>query len=482
MKTAPQKQYADSMPLRGDDPHPTPTPGAIMLDRETGLDFANKDHQPTLERHLIGACLADTIAFDEAAEVVDAGDFVLEEHAIIFREMHKMRSQGRQISAADLFEHLVRTHRTDLHCFGGNASWWLYQTCELEPIGTRARYYAIHIREAATFRRLRGVASEITGFAYKPFGPASEVLGRAESMLFDLTNSAGPKKDSLLAAGPMMASALQRIDDRAANGGRLMGIPSGFMLLDNLLAGFRPGQMVVIGARPSIGKTALALNIAGNVAANGHGVLFFSLEMPQVEIADRLLVIGSGVSMHKINSGTGLEQDELQRLIVTASPEGIGGCDLFVDDNSAHTGDSMLQVSRRACRKFGISMIVVDYLQLIQAENTRVNRNEQVGTLARKAKHMALELKLPVLCLAQLNRELEARGGEPKLSDLRDSGEIEQHADAVILLHQLPNQDNNMKNWNIDAIVAKNRNGPKGTANLEYLRSAFKFKDRPLGF
>lgn len=480
--TAALQLYVPSVPLVGDDPHPTPTPGAVMLDRETGLDFANKEHLPTLERHLIGACLQDSICFDEAAEIVEPDDFQLEEHAEIFRECGRLRSQGRQISTADLFEHLVRIGRANMQCFGGNASWWLHETGELEPTGSRARYYAIHIREAATFRRLRGFAHEVMGYAYKPFAPASDVLGQAEAMLFDLSNSAGPKKDTLATSAAMLQSALTRIDDRAAAGAKMIGLTSGYKELDHHLAGFRPGQMVVIGARPSVGKTALALNIASNVAMTGEPVLFFSLEMPQVEIADRLLAMGSGVSMHKINSGAGLDPDEFQKLMLAASSKGIGGCDLFVDDNSNQSGDSMLQVSRRAVRKFGISLIVVDYLQLMRPENARQNRNEQVGALARKVKHIARELKVPVICLAQLNREVETRSGEPKLSDLRDSGEIEQHADAVVLLHRHPNQPDTQPGWNIDALIAKNRNGPIGKAPLLYMRSVLKFENRAHGY
>lgn len=461
---------------------PVPAPGAVILDVETGLDFANKDHLPILERHLIGACLQESICFDEAAEIVDAGDFAMDEHAEIFKECGRLRSQGRQISTADVFEHLVRIGRADLQCFDGNAAWWLRQTADLEPTGSRARYYAIHIREAATFRRLRGFAHEVMGYAYKPFAPAADILGQAESKLFELSNAAGPKKDTVVRSGPMLQSALSRIDDRAAAGGRMLGLASGYAELDHHLAGFRPGQMVVVGARPSVGKTALALNIASNVAITGAPTLFFSLEMPQCEIADRLLAMGSGVSMHKINSGAGLDSDEIQKLTVAASEGGIGGCDLFVDDNSAHSGDSMLQVSRRSVRKFGIKLILVDYLQLMRPENPRLNRNEQVGALARKVKHIARELMVPVICLAQLNREVESRNGEPRLSDLRDSGEIEQHADGVVLLHRHPNQPENQPGWNIDAIIAKNRNGPTGRAPLVYMRSVMKFENKAPGW
>jgi len=455
---------------------------AVMPDYETGLDFANAQHLPTLERHLLGACLADSHSYDDAAEVVEPGDFTIDEHAKLFAECGRLRAEGRQVTVVDLFEHLVRIGRSNFGIFDGNAAWWLHETAELEPIGTRARYYATHIREAAVLRRLRGVAAEIMHSAYKPFGPASEVLGSAEAQLYELSVNAGPKNESLTTMAKMMQESVMRIDDRAASGGRLRGLASGFKLLDEHLAGFRPGQMIVIGARPSVGKTALALNIASNIAKRGESVLFFSLEMPQSEIADRLLSMDSGVSMHKINSGRDLTSDEAQKLVVTASSDGIGGCDLFVDDNASHTPDSMLHVARRAVRKFGIQLIVVDYLQLIRAENTKVNRNEQVGNLARRVKHVARELKVPVICLAQLNREVEVRAGEPRLSDLRDSGEIEQHADAVILLHREAGQDETKPGWNVDAIVAKNRNGPTGKVPLLYMRGVMRFENKALGW
>lgn len=448
-----------------------------MLDLETGLDFLNADHQPIIERHLLGCCFNDSFSFDEAAEIVEPSDFTMDEHSQIFNICREMRDKNRQITTADIYQYLVQMGRVNFPCFKGNASWWLHETADLEPTGSRARYYAHHIREAATFRRLRGVASEILGASFRPFGPSHDVLGYAESLLFNLSNAAGPTKETLVAAKVMLQEAIERIDQRHENGGKLVGIPSGYTKLDEHLAGFRNGQMIVIGARPSVGKTALALSIASNIALSGIGVLFFSLEMPKSEIADRLLSMQSGVALHRINS-TRFADGDIHRIAVAASPDGIGGCDFFLDDNCDQTAERMLQISRRAIRKFGIQIILVDYLQLIRPENARVNRNEQVGTLARKVKLIARQLQVPVICLAQLNREVESRNGVPRLSDLRDSGEIEQHADGVVLLHRESNPDENAATWDIDAIIAKNRNGPIGTAPLRYLRTSMKF-DNP---
>jgi len=456
--------------------HPRP-PETMLFDEETGLDFLKKEHQPILERHLIGCCLQGSFAFDEAAMIVEADDFVLPEHAEIFRICKAMREAGREITGADLFEHLVKIQRTGFVCFSGSAAGWIAETMELEPIGTRVRYYAVHVREASVFRKFRGVASEIVGYAMRPFGPALEVIGRAESLLFSLASASGPRQENLISSATMLQEALTRIDDRREAGGKMLGIASGYRDIDKLLAGFRRGQMIVVGARPSVGKTALALNIASNIAMNGEGVLLFSIEMPTVEIADRLLAMGSGVSMHKINS-THFEEGDIGRLTMAASPSGIGGCDFYVDDNCNQSGDRMMQVVRRAIRKFGIQVVVVDYLQLISPDNPRENRNAQVGQLARKMKHIARELNVPLLCLAQLNREVENRtNAEPRLSDLRDSGEIEQHADAVILLHRPQGQSDVADVWTIDAIVAKNRNGPTGRATLAYRRQLMRFEN-----
>ncbi len=244
--------------------------------------------------------------------------------------------------------------------------------------------------------------------------------------------------------------------------------------------------MIVVGARPGGCKTALGLNIALNIAATaasgGVPALFLSLEMPAVEIAGRVLAMGSGVPMHRFNRGVRLGGDELNALVAVNAPGGIGTAPLFIDDRADVTAAGVAGTLRRAVHRRGVGLAVVDYLQLLQPENPKDNRVQQVGTAARRLKHVARQTGVPIICLCQLNRQVEDRaGGKPRLSDLRESGEIEQHADAVVLLHTPPGQPDSNAVWTIDAVVAKNRNGPVSDVPLAYKRPLMRFENSAHG-
>ncbi len=442
---------------------------------------------PEVERHLLSCCLwggPNDPGIDDAAEVVTPTDFILAAHGAVFAAALERRRECGTVLPEDVADLLAKRAASDqqlaavLGDLGADLVSWLIETQRtLEPYGGHARILARLVREASLFRQLRSVAAEISRHAVMPTGPAAEVFGQCERLLFDLADtSAGA--NTLHSAADMMRAAGHRVDLRQSNGGRLGGLSCGYPDLDELLGGLRPGQMVVVGARPGGGKTAMGLNIAAKVANGGIPVMFFSLEMPEDQIADRLLSMGSGVPMSKLTKGRPLTAHETDRVFGAAGPDWIGGAGFHCDDASDQSAQRMTAVLRRAVRRHGIGLGVVDYLQLIRAENPKDNRTQQVGTAARRVKQMARECGVPVLCLCQLNREVENRaGGRPKLSDLRESGEIEQHADMVLLLHREANLSNDDPIWPVEVIVAKNRNGPIGDVPLMYKRATMTFEN-----
>lgn len=425
------------------------------------------------EKRLIGGIFRHPAIIGAVLLIVGHEDFYHDQNRRIFAALSRLSHRNAPIDLVSVSEQLRSTG--DLEAVGGPG--YLAELWEAEPTGANAEYHAKLVRECSLVRSLIHVANEILRDAYDRFEPAEDMIAAAERKVYSISETATRLGETIVSAPVLMREALQRIDDRCESGSKTIGAATGYYDLDNLLAGMRPGQMVVVGARPSVGKTAFALNIARKVALRSMPVLFFSLEMPRHEIADRLLAMGSGVSMHKINS-TAFDAGDVEKLTLAASERGIGGCDFFLDDCPSQTSDRLLQISRRAVRKFGIQAIFVDYLQLLRAANPRENRAIQVGEMARGVKNIARELNVPVMCLAQLNREVENRpGAEPRMSDLRDSGEIEQHADDVILLHRAPNQPADADVWTIDAKVEKNRNGPTGRATLAFRRQVMAFEN-----
>lgn len=463
------------------------TPDDALPRDGTDLDPRSRDNVLDLERHLLACCLradAEDCGIDDAEEIVTESDFSLAAHGVVFAAARECRRERQVVMAADVYDRLRKTAAGDqrvagvLPDLGSNLGLWLGETLEMEPTGFRARYYATYVREASLFRQLRGVAAEISRHAVMPTGPAAEVLGECERLLFDLTDAGSRKaNDGPRPLAELVGGVLQRIDDRIAAGGRMSGLPTGYTDLDQLLGGMRPGQMIVVGARPGAGKTALSLNVANHVAALGLPVTFFSLEMPYTEIVERLLSMGSGVPMHKISRGSHLSALEAERLGRAGSPRGIGGSPISIDDSPDLSAGRLASKARREVRRNGSALLVVDYLQLMRPENPRDNRTQQVGLLARRVKQVARECGVPVLLLCQLNRESENRPGKPKLSDLRESGEIEQHADAVMLLSVRADQPQDDPVWVVDVVVAKNRNGPVGDVALAYRRPVLTFEN-----
>jgi replicative DNA helicase len=427
-------------------------------------------HSIEAERRVIGACLRDPEALDAAREKIAADDFYQDAHQRIFRAICDLAADGKPVDLVLLYERLKA--RGELADVGGAA--YIGELHESTATGAGIEHYAGLVLDASLARSLIHAANETLRDAHARHAPAAELVAEAEQRLFSIGDAALLRSGSVRSASELMREATQRIDDRAARGGGIDGLETKLRDLDWLLGGLKPGQLIVVGGRPGGGKTALGLTIATNVASAGVPVFFASMEMPALEIADRMLAQGSGVGMHVMRGGR-VTDEEAGRINRAAAR--VGNLPVYVDDTPDQSAARLAAVIRREKRRRNIGLAVVDYLQLMRPENPRENRTQQVGQCARDVKRLARRCGIPVILLSQLNRGSETEGRKPRLSDLRESGEIEQHADAVVLVHIAGGQDNAQPTWAADAIVAKNRNGPIGDVLLTYQRPTARFRD-----
>ncbi len=437
----------------------------------------------SLERAVLAGCLAGAEGLDDAAAIVIEDDFTGYAHRHIFRTCVELRRQGMEPTAHGVFSALTAAGlREEL---GGNPGDFLAEILESDPTGALAGYNASLLRKASVRFALR---RDITVLAHdlETDMPVEDLLSAAERALFALrerllTGRAGPR-----AANEFMLDALQRLDDRRAGRGPV-GLNTGFQELDRVLVGLRPTELIILAARPSVGKSALAEAIAVNVAAQaiatnvagGTAVLHFSLEMGTEQIADRLLAMHSGVPMNRIARSIGLSETEVAK--IASAGQAARALPYYVEDSRRLTADQLAAIARRYVHRHQVGLIVVDYLHLLEPENPREKKYYQIGLIGRRLLQLAGECNIPVLALAQLNRDPEDRpDGKPKLSDLRDSGELEQDANVVVFLSRPPKQADEAPNaevWSIDVNVAKNRNGPTGEFTMNYRRPCLRFED-----
>ena len=322
-------------------------------------------------------------------------------------------------------------------------------------------------------RQLIFACNEILTECYDGSNDPDDVLSSAEQRIFRILDDQGDPRKILIK--DILLDAFDRINERMENDEVISGIPTGFSDLDQKLNGLQPSELVVLAARPSMGKTALVCNIAEGVAMGDQnkGVLLFSLEQSNLELAERLLCIRSQVNSHRLRAGT-LDDDE-RKLLVHASTE-LSEAPLFLDDHPGRTIAQITAVARRLQRRNGVAVVIIDYLQLIEPEDKSAPREQQIALITRRLKALAKELNVPVIALAQLNRGVEHREDKrPRLSDLRESGAIEQDADVVMFLHRAEHYNAEDRPGEADVIIAKNRNGPTDTVNLTWIKESMRF-------
>jgi replicative DNA helicase len=428
------------------------------------------------ERAVLGAVLRDNAALAEAGCLVREEDFFTDAHRKLWSGLSALVNAGTHADLVTLADELRRRGWVeDVGGYGTLADLW-----EAVPTSANVLHHARLVRDRAALRRLAVVGEEIARSAADPDDTAEALLGRAEQAVLAVAPlGAGGATAPLSEA---LDEACDRIDARCANAGQPSGVPTGLADLDRLTSGLQDGELTVLAARPSCGKTALAVSVARHAAMRlGLPTLVVSLEQRRAELAERLLCAESGLDSARLRSG--LVGPEDARLLAAARDR-LAPAPLFIDDTPAQ---GMLRVAagaRRLKHRRGLRLVVVDYLQLVDPEDRKASRNDQVGGIARRLKALARELAAPVLALCQLNREVESRpGGRPRLSDLRDSGEIEQHADTVMLLWRQaptePEQGSPVTRVGID--VAKQRNGPTGDVTVAFRRACMRFEDYAQG-
>jgi len=385
---------------------------------------------------------------------------------VLFSHLMAMNNDGKRIDATLLLARIEKSG--EIEAVGGSA--YIAEVVDSVPHSANAVYYAEIVRDKAALRALIHAGSEVIREAYESTGDPKELVGRAEEMLFAISNR---RRSSEGAIGSMdlMLHAFDRIDAVMA-GSIKSGTGTGFADLDKLTGGLHDSELTILAARPSIGKTACALNIAEHVAVKLKiPVLIFSLEMSEVELAQRFLCAVGRVDSHKLRNGF-LSQDDRRKLVEASAV--ISQSPLWTDDAPTRSCMEIASISRRFKRQKEIGLVIIDYLQLIRPDDPRDVRQEQVAKMSRRLKALARELKIPVLCLAQLNRQVDqaANSRKPRLSALRESGAIEQDADIVMFLWREWDSSKESRDINQEGIVnlsiAKQRNGPTGDVKLAW--------------
>lgn len=461
----------------------------VRFDRPRGARPAKErvsseilDRQPPYnaqaEMAVLGSILLKPDVCDEVALMLRTEDFYDDAHARLFECMLAMHDAGRKIDIALLVDELKR--KGNYEALGG--AQFLASVGEAVPTAAHVTHYAEIVRTDATSRSLINASTEILRDAYDPGNDPRELLGQAEQKIFSILDRRGSSQISSIS--DVLHEAMDRIDARLRGEHVGSGVDTGFDDLDSLMGGLHNSELIILAARPSMGKTAFAMNIAENVALHQRQpVLFVSLEMSSIELADRLLCSVAEVDSRRLRNGT-ISKEDRKRLVDTANK--ISDSPLFIDDSPNRTVTEVAAAARRIKRRQeGLGLIVIDYLQLLQPDDPRDPRQEQVAKMARRLKGLARELEVPLLCLAQLNRQAEvAKENKPRLSHLRESGAIEQDADVVMFVHReeyyLTGEERDQATGDAEIIIAKQRNGPIGDIELTWRKEFTRFGNRAI--
>ncbi len=423
-------------------------------------------HSTDAEKSVLGAMLQDSAAVSAAIEILTGEDFYTPAHKEIFDAAKQLSLTNMAVDLVTMDAELSR--RGTLPGVGGIE--YLIELTQFVPTTANVRYYIRIVSEKATLRRLILAAGDISQAAYAQEQDLQSVLGLSEKKIFDIVmqRSGG---EELQHIREVMGRTYEQMEELARLKGGISGVPSGFIGLDNLTTGFHGGELILVGARPSMGKTSFAINIAAAAARKGFKVAIFSLEMPREQIAMRMLCCDARVDMQKVRKGQ-LRDEDWVKLARTLAP--MANSDVYIDDTSGLTPSQLRSRCRRLMMDKGLDLIVLDYLQLMGSDKKAESRQVEVSEISRSLKAIAQELKVPLIACAQLSRANEKRGGsgiKPMLSDLRDSGSIEQDADLVMFLHRSAyyNREDPQPDNIAEVIVAKQRNGPLDTIKLAWL-------------
>ena len=430
------------------------------------------------ERAVLGGLMLETHRFDTVIQVIKDSDFHLPQHQIIFQSMAELVEGNQPLDPITVSEKL--DNKNSLNKVGGKE--YLIELATSTPSAANLEAYAEIIRQRSITRKLIKTNSEISQLINNPQGQDGlALLDKAESMIFALNDESSQDNDTMESMKSLIPKTMDRLHELSNKKGGLIGSSTGFKDLDSKLQGIQDGDLIVVAGRPSMGKTSLAMNLAENVLVDNDtkgAVLIFSLEMPGESLTTRMLSGMSKINQQSVRSGR-LKDNELKVLLQEG--ERLKNLPLWIDDSSLLSPMELRAKARRPARQeeHGLSLIVVDYLQLMQLPTSSENRVNQISEISRSLKSLAKELQVPVIALSQLNRAVEQRPNKrPIMADLRDSGAIEQDADVILFIYrdEVYNEDSEEGN-KAEIIIGKQRNGPIGKVNLTFLKEFTRFED-----
>lgn len=428
-------------------------------------------HNIEAEQAVIGAIFLEPDVFSTASERIGPADFYRASHEVIFEAMYKLFEKGEPIDIVTVTTLLANSDKLDI---AGGVT-YLTDLASSVPTAANIDYYSKIVEEKALLRRLISTATDIVTKTFSREDEVEEVLDEAEKSILEVSsrknvNAFKPIKDVLIEVYDNIEQLHHAKDD-------VTGIPTGYRDLDRMTSGFQRNDLIIIAARPSMGKTAFALNIAQNVAINtDENVAIFSLEMGADQLVSRMLCAEGNIDSQRLRTGK-LEQKDWGKL--TMAMGSLSHAGIYIDDSPGIRVTDIRSKCRRLKQEHGLGMIIIDYLQLIQGSgHSRDNRQQEVSEISRSLKGLARELEVPLIALSQLSRSVESRQDKrPMMSDLRESGSIEQDADIVGFLYRDDYYDSESEQQNIEIILAKQRNGPTGTVELAFVKEFNKFVD-----
>lgn len=429
-------------------------------------------HNLEVERSILGAVLLDNQAFNSAAQVVGADDFFGDSNRVIFTAMSALSERNEGIDPITLRAQLEKDDALDRA--GGNA--YISSLIDGMPTGGNVEQYARLVKDKASLRSLIGTSNEIIGMAMEGAVDTDELLDRAEHQIFEISEAKIRK--GFLSVRDVAHDTMREIEELMERGDFVTGTPTGFSRLDAMTAGLQKGDLFILAARPSMGKTAFAINVAQHVALEAGGsVGIFSLEMSVQQLIRRMVTGVAQVDAHKLSTGF-LSNEDKEKLLDALHR--LSETKIFIDDSAAITVLEMRAKARRLSAEHGLDLLVVDYLQLMRGTTRTDNRNLEIGEISRGLKALAKELAIPVIALSQLSRAPETRSGHrPQLSDLRESGNLEQDADVVAFIFRPEVYSDDPELEGIaELIISKQRNGPIGNVPLAFLKAYTLFRDR----
>ena len=438
-------------------------------------------HSIEAESSVLGGLLLDNSAWDRVGDLLVDGDFYRYEHRQIFSAMAALINVSRPADVITVYEYLQSLGKSEE--VGGLG--YLNSLAQFVPSASNIRRYAEIVRERSILRKLVSASDEIATHAFNPKGrPVAQILDEAEQKIFQIGEEGSRMKQGFQAMPQLVVELLDRVQEMADNPNDITGVPTGFYDFDRMTSGMQAGDLIVLAARPSMGKTALAINIAEHVAMNeGLPVAVFSMEMGASQLAVRIVGSMGRIDQGHLRTGK-LTDEEWPRL--TEAIERLRQVSLFIDETPGLTPSELRANARRLARQCGkLGLIVVDYLQLMSgSKSDGENRATELGEISRGLKMLAKELQCPVIALSQLNRSVEQRTDKrPMMSDLRESGAIEQDADVIMFIYRDDYYNKDSKEPGVaEVIIGKQRNGPTGTVKLAFLKPLTKFENLASGY